>query len=224
MRKPARIAGKGEPIMNAGELRILGRTTSINVRKVLWTADLIGIPYENEPWGLPVRDPNVPEFLALNPNAQVPVIVDGDYVLWESNAIMRYLAESRRSGLWPVDARERGRVDQWLTWQVSELNPAWVYAHQALLRRNPAYTDPDRIAQSIKSWNKAMVLLERQLEQTSGFVANDRVSLADIVIALSSHRWLATDFDKPELPAVVSHHAMMQQTEAGTRYLRADVP
>ncbi len=210
--------------MNAGELRILGRTTSINVRKVLWTADLIGISYENEAWGLPVRDPNVPEFLALNPNGQVPVIVDGEYVLWESNAIMRYLAESRRSGLWPVDARERGRVDQWLTWQISELNPAWVYAHHALSRRNPAYNDPDRIAQSIRSWNRAMTLLERHLEQTRGFVANGRISLADIVIALSSHRWLLAGFEKPELPAVAAHHAMMQDTEAGSRYLRADVP
>lgn len=210
--------------MNAGELRILGRTTSINVRKVLWTADLIGISYENEPWGLPVRDPNVPEFLALNPNGQVPVIVDGEYVLWESNAIMRYLAESRRSGLWPVDARERGRVDQWLTWQISELNPAWVYAHHALSRRNPAYNDPDRIAQSIDNWNGAMMLLERHLEQTRGFVANGRISLADIVIALSSHRWLLAGFNKPELPAVAAHHAMMQNAEAGSRYLRADVP
>ncbi len=211
-------------MMNDGRLRILGRSTSINVRKVLWAADLIGIAYENEPWGLPVRDPNVPEFLALNPNGQVPVIVDGDYVLWESNAIVRYLAESRRSGLWPVDARERGLVDQWLTWQVSELNPAWVYAHQALLRRNPAFTDVDLIAKSIGNWNKAMLLLERHLAGTGGFVANGRVSLADIVIALSSHRWLLTEFDKPDLPAVVVHHAMMQQTEAGLRHLRADVP
>jgi glutathione S-transferase len=224
MQKPARIAGKGEPMMKDGGLRILGRTTSINVRKVLWAADLIGIAYENEPWGLPVRDPNVPEFLGLNPNGQVPVIVDGDYVLWESNAILRYLAESRRSGLWPVDSRERGLVDQWLTWQVSELNPAWAYAHQALSRRNPAFTDPDRIAQSVKSWNKAMGLLDRHLKAIGGFAANGRVSLADIVLALSSHRWLLTEFDKPELPAVTAHHAMMQGTEAGARHMRADIP
>ena len=210
--------------MKESGLRILGRSTSINVRKVLWAADLIGIAYENEPWGLPVRDPNVPEFLKLNPNGQVPVIVDGDYVLWESNAIVRYLAESRRSGLWPVDARERGLVDQWLTWQVSELNPSWVYAHQALLRRNPAYTDPARIAQSIANWNKAMELLDRHLARSGGFAANGRVSLADIVLALSSHRWLLTDFEKPDLPAVTEHHATMQRTEAGARHLRADVP
>ena len=79
----------------AGWLRILGRVTSSNVRKVLWTADLCGIDYEHEVWGQPHRDPKVREFLALNPNGTVPVIVDGPLVLWESNAIVRYLAESR---------------------------------------------------------------------------------------------------------------------------------
>ena len=75
-----------------GTLGILGRLTSINVRKVMWTCDLIGIGYEVEVWGMPHRDPKTPEFLALNPNALVPVIRDGDFVLWESNTICRYLA------------------------------------------------------------------------------------------------------------------------------------
>src|SRR5688500_7971338 len=74
-------------------LRVLGRATSINVRKVLWALEELGLAYEREDWGMPVRDPNVPEFLALNPNGQVPVLVEGDFVLWESNAILTYLAE-----------------------------------------------------------------------------------------------------------------------------------
>lgn len=210
--------------MKPTKLRILGRTTSINARKALWTADLIGIEYDDEAWGLPVRDPNVPEFLVLNPNAQVPVIVDGDYVLWESNAVMRYLAESRRSGLWPAETRERGLVDQWLTWQAAELNPRWTYAVQALLRRNPAFTDREQIDRSTAAWGKAMRLLDTHLEKAGGFMANGRVSLADIAIALSSHRWLTMTFDKPELPAVAAHHRMMRDTEAGTPWLRPDVP
>ena len=96
-------------------LRILGRVTSINVRKVLWAAGEMGIEYEREDWGKPVRDPNVPEFLALNPNGSVPVIIDDGFVLWESGAILRYLSEKTGSDLWPSDARERARVDQWLT-------------------------------------------------------------------------------------------------------------
>lgn len=174
---------------HAAELAILGRMTSINVRKVCWTADLIGLSYRTEIWGLPDRDPREAEFLKLNPNAQVPVILDDGFVLWESGAIMRYLADKHRSGLWPKDLKERALVDQWVTWQGTELNPPWMYAVHALLRKNPAYTDRARIEDSLARWTSAMRILEAQLRQTGRFVANDRLSLADIVLALSSHRW-----------------------------------
>jgi len=72
-------------------LRVLGRVSSINVRKVLWTCDEIGLPFEREDWGLGFRSAQSPEFLALNPNGLVPVIVDEGFVLWESNTICRYL-------------------------------------------------------------------------------------------------------------------------------------
>jgi glutathione S-transferase len=72
--------------------KILGRVTSINVRKVLWAAAELGIDLEREDWGRPVRDPQVPEFLALNPNGLVPVLIEDGFVLWDSTAILRYLA------------------------------------------------------------------------------------------------------------------------------------
>lgn len=137
---------------------------------------------------------------------------------------MRYLAESRRSGLWPTDTRERGLVDQWLTWQAAELNPRWTYAVRALLRKDPAYSDPGQIELSLQNWSKAMRLLDAHLERAGGLMANGRISLADIAIALSSHRWLNMAFDKPELPAVIAHHRMMRDTEAGAPWLRPDVP
>lgn len=207
-----------------GTLSILGRLTSINVRKVMWTSDLIGIGYEVEVWGMPHRDPRAPEFLRLNPNAQVPVIIDDGFVLWESNAIMRYLAESRRSGLWPVAAKERALVDQWLTWQVAELNAQWGYAVYALMRRNPAYTDEQRIADSIRSWTARMQILEAQLAAGGGFAANGRLSIADIGLAVSSHRWFSTPFDKPDLPAVSEHYERLKATPEGQKYLSADTP
>lgn len=205
-------------------LRILGRVTSINVRKVRWTADLIGLDYETEVWGLPDRDPRVPEFMALNPNAQVPVIVDDGFVLWESNAIMRYLAESRRSGLWPVSPKERGLVDQWLTWQVAELNAQWGYAVYALMRKNPAYTDETRIADSIRNWSARMRILEQQLVKGGGFAANGRLSIADIGLVLATHRWFSTPFDRPELPAVREHYERLKGTEEGRKYLGEGTP
>lgn len=205
-------------------LRILGRVTSINARKVLWAADEMGIAYENEAWGKPVRDPNVPEFLAMNPNGQVPVIIDDGFVMWESNAIMRYFAEKVGSDLLPSDPRERGLVDQWLTWQATELNFAWSYVGRAKLRNFPPNPDPARIAESIALWTKAMQILEAQLQTSGGYVAGDRFSLADIVIGLSTHRWKNVPFDKPNLPAVDVHYAQMQSRPAGKPYLGATTP
>jgi glutathione S-transferase len=205
-------------------LKVLGRVTSINARKVLWALDEMGVAYEREDWGVPLRDPRTPEFLKLNPNAQVPVIIDDGFVLWESGAILRYLADRHRSGLWPADAQERALVDQWVTWQATELNPAWSYAVPALLRKNPAFNDADRIAQSIGSWTKEMRILEAQLARGGGFVANGRFSLADIVMALSTHRWLMTPFDHAGLPAVEAHYRAMQGRSAGARYLGEGTP
>ena len=205
-------------------MRILGRVTSSNVRKVLWTADLIGIGYEHEDWGLPLRDPKVPEFLALNPNGTVPVIVDAGFVLWESSAIMRYLGQKGGRDLWPAEVRERALVDQWLTWQATELLPSWLYAVTAFLAKNPDFKDPERIAQSVDKWSANMRMLEAQLSAGGGYVANGRLSLADLALALSSHRWFSTPFDRPELPAVTEHYQRLKATEAGAKYLGEATP
>jgi len=205
-------------------VRILGRVTSSNVRKVLWTADLIGIAYEHEDWGLPLRDPKVPEFLALNPNGTVPVIVDAGFVLWESSAIMRYLGQNWASDLWPQEVRERALVDQWLTWQATELLPSWLYAVTAFLARNPAFNDPVLIEQSVDKWSANMRMLEAQLSAGGGFVANGRLSLADLALALSSHRWFSTPFERPDLPAVAEHYQRLKATEGGRKYLGTATP
>jgi glutathione S-transferase len=205
-------------------LKVLGRLTSINARKVLWALDEMGVPYEREDWGKPLRDPNVPEFLKLNPNAQVPVIIDDGFVLWESHAILRYLSAKAGSGLWPADTRERALVDQWMSWQSTELNPAWSYVVQALLRGNPPSPDPVRIEASIAAWTKVIRILEGHLAGSGGFMANGRFSLADIVIALSTHRWFSVAFEKPSLPAVEAHYRQMQSRPAGMTYLGATTP
>ncbi|HCW47770.1 MAG TPA: glutathione S-transferase, partial [Erwiniaceae bacterium] len=99
-------------------LKILGRASSINVRKVLWLCDELGLTYQREEWGEGFKSTHDARFLALNPNAMIPVIQDDDFILWESNTIIRYLA-NRYSGEWlyPTPPRERARVDQWIDWQ-----------------------------------------------------------------------------------------------------------
>lgn len=206
-------------------LRILGRMTSINVRKVLWAADELEIAYEREDWGMPLRDPNVPEFLALNPNAQVPVIVEDGFALWESHAIVRYLAETHPSGrLLPGDARHRAIVDQWLTWQATELNPSWGYAFLALVRKAPGHGDPRRIAESRERWNARMSILEAQLQRTGAFAAGSDFSLADISLGLSAHRWFCTLPERPGLPAVEAYYKRLLKRPAGARWMVTDIP
>ena len=205
-------------------LKVLGRITSINVRKVLWAADEMGLAYAREDWGKPIRDPNVPEFLALNPNGQVPVVIDEGFVLWESGAVVRYLAEKAASDLWPKDVRERALVDQWTTWQSTEPSPASSYAARAILRNDPPNPDPARLADSIASWTRQLRTLEGHLAASAVFVVNGRFSLADIAIGLSTHRWITMTFDKPTLPAVEAHYAAMKERPAAAAYLGKATP
>ena len=184
-------------------LRVLGKPPSINVRKVLWLCDEIGVPFVNEAWGAGFQPTDAPEFLALNPNAQVPVIVDDGFVLWESNTICRYLAGRHgRADLLPTAPRERARVEQWMDWQATDLNSAWRIAFTALLRGNPAQADARAIAASAAAWNRHMGLLDAHLARTGPYVAGAAFTLADIVLGLSANRWRMTPIERPVLPAV----------------------
>jgi glutathione S-transferase len=203
-------------------LTILGRESSINVRKALWCADELGLEYAREDWGKPVRDPNVPEFLRLNPNAQVPVIVEDGFVLWESGAILRHLARDS-DALWPKDPERRAIVDQWLTWQATELNPPWGYAVYALLRKEPGFDDESRIAGSLEKWGKKMAILEARLADTGAYAAGDEFSLADIVLGLSLRRWYAIPRELPELPSVRHYYGVLKQRPAGAVYMRDEL-
>jgi glutathione S-transferase len=206
-------------------LKILGRVTSINVRKVLWTAGELGLAYDREDWGMPIRDPKVPEFLALNPNGQVPVLIEDGFVLWESNAILVYLAEKDGGGaLLPADLQLRATVLQWLFWQATELNPPWGYAVNALVRKTPGYDDEAKIADSIARWTRVMEILEGHLEKGEAFVAGAQFTLADIAIALSVHRWFLTPFERKGLPAVSDYYERMKEREAGKPWMGAGTP
>lgn len=188
-------------------LQILGKSSSINVRKVLWTCAELQLPYAQQQWGGGFRSTEEPEFIALNPNALVPVIRDGDFVLWESNSICRYLAAKYGTGdLLPVAPQARAQVEQWMDWQATELNNAWRYAFMALVRQSPAYTSVESIAMSVLHWNHNMGILEAQLEKTGAYVAGEQFTLADIVVGLSTHRWLMTPIDRVELPAVSAYY------------------
>lgn len=201
-------------------LKILGKLPSINVRKVVWTCAELALPFERSDWGSGFRSTHTPEFMALNPNGLVPVIQDGDFVMWESHAIIRYLANryDAHTGLYPDAAQARARVDQWMDWQATNLNQAWTYAFMGLVRESPHHQDPESIKASCASWTHHMQILEDRLSKTGGYVAGDPFTLADIPIGLSVNRYRGTPFDKPELPAIDAYDARLRQRAGYLEY------
>lgn len=207
-------------------LQILGKPISINVRKVLWLCAELNLPYELDEWGAGYKNTNTPEFLALNPNGLVPVIRDDGFVLWESNAICRYLAAKHgRADLLPLDLQERAGVEQWMDWGSTSLNSAWSYAFMHLVRRSPDYPDAAAAAASVQRWNRHMRILEAQLAKTGAYAAGSTFTLADVVLGLATHRWTMTPMDdRPQLPSVAAYYERLTQREGFRLHGRNGIP
>lgn len=208
-------------------LKILGKSSSINVRKVLWTCAELNLSYEQEEWGSGFQSTETDAFKALNPNALVPVLLDGDFVLWESNTICRYLASQYRhqqTALLPESAKQRALVEQWMDWQSTELNNSWRYAFMFLVRKSPAYPDAVAAANSIEGWNQKMRILDAALAKTAQYITGNEFSLADIVLGLSVNRWLMTPMQRPELPAVAAYYQKLSQRQGFQRFCGNGIP
>lgn len=199
-------------------LEIYGKPSSINVRKVLWLCDELGLDYTLHAYGSGFASVQTPEFRALNPNALVPVIRDGALVLWESNTICRYLAaRSQRHDLLPAAPAARALVEQWMDWQATGLNTAWRYAFMASVRGSAAHTDAQAIAASVEQWNRHMAILDAQLQRGGPFVLGARFTLADIVLGLSTQRWVAS----PHRACAIARGGGVLRTLEDTRWISA---
>lgn len=200
-------------------LRLLGKASSINVRKVLWTLDETGLPFEREDWGSGFQSTSAPDFLALNPNGLVPVLLDGDMVLWESNVICRYLAQrAGRTDLLPDDPMRRALVEQWMDWQATEFNNAWRYAFMAKVRQSPAHQDAALIEQSVQAWQRHIDILAQQLERTQAYATGPSFTLADITLGLSVHRWLSAPVARREPSVIRQYHERLLLRPAFVRH------
>ena len=200
-------------------LKILGKRSSINVRKVLWTCDEVGLTYQQEDYGSGFQPVDTAEFRALNPNALVPVLLDDDFVLWESNSICRYLTrKAGREDLLPVTPQGAADIERWMDWQATEFNNAWRYAFMGLVRKDPRFQDPTAMKESIAAWTRCVQIVESQLQRTGALIAGPQFTLADIVLGLSVHRWKMTPFAHPELPAVERWYMTLNQRPAFMRH------
>jgi glutathione S-transferase len=179
-------------------LRILGYATSINVRKVLWACEELGLAYQREDWGGVARPTSDPAFVALSPFGMVPVIDDDGTIVRESNTILRYLAARHgRVDLLPAEPASRAQVEEWMDWQASDFNNSWRVAFQGLVRRNPDHQDRTAIDASVAAFSRMVAMVDARIAATGGHVAGAAFTLADIPVGLSIHRWFSLPANKP---------------------------
>jgi glutathione S-transferase len=181
-------------------LKIWGRTNSINVQKVLWTCAELALPYERIDAGMQFGINNTPEYRAMNPNALVPLINDDGFVLWESHAIVRYLARKHGVGtLCPLDPKTAADSDRWMEWYSTTLwnhmKPVfWILIRTPVEKRNMAEVEDNRrkLAGYLEMANTHLANNE--------YFAGNAFTMADIPHAVLAHRWFNVPIERPSLP------------------------
>ena len=183
-------------------LKIWGRLSSINVRKVVWAAQEAGVPFERVDAGMAFGIVDTPAYRALNPNGLVPLIDDGGFVLWESNAIVRYLCARHSAGkLYPEELPARFVAEQWMDWQQTTLNPAGRDAFIQWIRTPAAQRNSALISASVAATEPLLDLLDQHLAR-SPFMAGEHFTMADIPIGCEMHRWWGLPQERPARPSL----------------------
>ena len=188
-------------------LNLWGRIGSLNVRKVVWCAQELGLDFQCTEAGGRFGVVQTPEYLALNPNSMVPLIDDGEgnerVVLWESNVIVRYLCAKHSLGkLYPDLLSERFDAERWMDWQQTALNPVSGGAFVQWIRTAPQERDDTAIARSVNAAEPLFAILDKHLADRA-YMSGAQFTMADIPIGCEVHRWFGlpiTEYTRPAWP------------------------
>jgi glutathione S-transferase len=206
-------------------IKIYGRANSINVRKVLWMAEELGLPYTREDWGRGYRPLTDPEFLKLNPFSLVPVIDDDGFLLRESNTIVRYLATKHgRADLYPTDLRTRAEAESWMDWAGTDLANAVRPVFFGLVVKAPGFTEPKQLDTAIAELARFMRGLEQHLASGRPYVAGSSFTVGDIPVGMTVNRWFSLEFKKPDLPELKAYYERLSTRPAYRAHGRNGTP
>jgi glutathione S-transferase len=195
-------------------ITLWGRTSSANVQKVRWALAELGLAYEHIPLGGSHGGNRDAAYLALNPNGLVPTLRDGGLVLWESHAILRYLAATYGAGgLWPESPSARAVVDQWTDWTATTFQPAWITAFWQVVRTPKEQHNPAAIAKSLADTEKCLSILEERLARTP-YLGGDRLTYADLAAGIAMFRWMTMPVERAAHPAVDAWHRRLKERAA----------
>ncbi|KPK31828.1 MAG: glutathione S-transferase [Betaproteobacteria bacterium SG8_40] len=181
-------------------MKIWGRDNSVNVEKVLWVCEELGLPFERVDAGGQFGIVDTPQYRAMNPNGLVPTVEVDGLVLWESNAIVRYLAAKHSAGdLWPNDLAVRVEADRWMDWGSTVFWPAFRPLFWNLVRTLPEQRNRTEIARSFDRSAEVLGYLDNHLADRR-HIAGDRFTMGDIPMGCAVWRWLALPEDLLERP------------------------
>ncbi len=198
-------------------LKIWGRRNSSNVRKVLWCAEEIGLPYESIEVGGAFGGTQTAEYRAMNPNGLVPVIEDHGLPLWESNAIVRYLSARYALGtLYPEDVVQRAQSEKWMDWTTSTFAVPFRDLFWGTLRTAPADRDEVRIAAALLRCGELLMLADAELERQP-WLSGEDFAMGDIPLGAFAYAWFEMPIQRPELPHLAAWYERLQQRPAYRR-------
>ena len=205
------------------QLKIWGRANSVNVQKVLWCLSELDLPFERIDAGMQFGRTREADYLAMNPNARIPTLVDGDFVLWESNSIMRYLCLAYASGtpIYPEAPKSRAAVERWLDWTLSTVQPVDRPVFWGLVRTPPDQRDMTQIQKQADAAAEVWHIVDRQLA-TRRFIEGDEFTLADIALGAYARRWLGVEgITRPALTNVERWFARFSSRPGFVQYVAA---
>ena len=183
-------------------LKIWGRDNSVNVEKVLWACEELGLPYDRVDAGGQFGIVDTPQYRAMNPNGLVPTVEVDGLVLWESNAIVRYLAARHSAGnLWPDDPAIRVEADRWMDWSATMFWPAFRDLFWNLVRTPQDQRDAAAIDRSHARSAELLGYLDRHLTNRA-HIAGDSFTMGDIPMGCAVWRWMSLPIARPEYPAL----------------------
>lgn len=214
-------SGKKRVMDSKPQLTIWGRANSVNVQKVLWCLAELDLPYHRIDAGMQFGQNDQPDYLAMNPNGRVPTMVDGDFVLWESNSVMRYLcmAYGQGSPIYPQSPKARAAVDRWLDWTLSTLQPVDRPVFWGLVRTPPEKRDMVQLQQAADAEGVVWRVAEAQLASRR-FIEGDQFTIADIAIGAFARRWFGVEgVTKAKLPNLERWFGEIAQRSAFVRFI-----
>jgi len=197
-------------------LKIWGRESSSNVQKVLWACAELAIPYERIDVGGPFGGLDTAAYRSLNPNGLIPTVEEDDFVLWESHAILRYLAGGdAQHRLLPtgLTRRDRASIDQWMDWAMVALGLTLRNLFVLISKSAPRPAAPEELAAANAAAGRLFTILDSHL-QRARYVGGSEFTLADIPCGISAHRWLGMPVTRPALPALDAWYASISARPA----------